>query len=322
VDKLSKVLVTGGCGFIGSAMVKLLLKKNFEVRAFDISFQIDDNPPPEDAEIYKGSILDINDLTNAMDGCDYVVHLAAALGVNRTEKERLSTLAINIQGTVNVLEACVKDNIKKIVFSSSSEVYGQQSKLPIKENNPLNPKSIYAITKLAGEEYLKAFHQRYGLNYSIVRFFNVYGPLQVAEFVMPRFINAVMHNKPPIIYGKGDQTRAFCYVDDAVKGTFLTLQNSNANSEIFNIGNDTELISMNDLALKIIEISQKRLMPEYIPINESDRTEEREINSRFPDISKAKKVMDYKPSISLSKGISKVIKFGRIEKSWTVPTVR
>jgi UDP-glucose 4-epimerase len=319
---MSKVLVTGGCGFIGSAMVKLLLKKNFDVRAFDISFQIDDNPPPKEVEIYKGSILDINDLTNAMDGCEYVIHLAAALGVNRTEKERLSTLNINIEGTVNVLEACVKDNIKKIVFSSSSEVYGQQNILPITEKNPLNPKSIYAITKLAGEEYLKAFHQRFGINYSVVRFFNVYGPLQVAEFVMPRFINAVMHNKPPIIYGEGNQTRAFCYVDDAVEGAYLALQDNKANSEIFNIGNDRELISMNDLALKVIETSQKDIMPEYIPINKSDRSEEREINSRFPDISKAREVLNYEPKISLIEGISKVIKFGRIEKSWAIPTVR
>jgi len=314
-----KVMVTGGGGFIGSAMVKLLLKKKFQVKAFDLPDQFNLNPAPKDAEIYKGSILDVNDLMKAMQGCDYVIHLAAALGVKRTESERLSCLTINIQGFVNVLEACIRDNIKKIVFSSSSEVYGDQKKLPITENNPVNPKSIYAITKLASEEYLRAYKQRYGLDYSIVRFFNVYGPKQVAEFVMPRFIDCVMNDTPPTIYGKGDQIRAFCYVDDAVEGVLLTLTNKKANSEIFNIGNNTEPITMKELALKIIEISKKNIKPTFIPLKNSDRKEEREIHARIPDTSKAEKILGYCSKISLTDGISDVIKFGEIPESWADP---
>lgn len=319
---MSKVLVTGGGGFIGHAMVKYLLQKEFEVRAFDLAFQLEKNPPPTGAEIYKGSIMDVNDLMIAIKDCDYVVHLAAALGVKRTEQERLSTLNINIQGTANVLEACVRDNVKKIIFSSSSEVYGDQKKLPISEKNPLQPKSIYAITKLAGEEYLKAYHQRYGIDYSIVRFFNIYGPRQVAEFVMPRFINSVLNNIPPTIYGEGKQSRAFCYVDNAIEGMFLALTNKKANSKIYNIGDDREPITMIDLAYKIIEITNRDLEPNFIPINASDRTEEREINSRIPNILKAKNELGYCPSISLTEGISEVIKYGQIEDSWAIPTVR
>jgi UDP-glucose 4-epimerase len=319
---MSKVLVTGGGGFIGHAMVKYLLQKEYEVRAFDLAFQLEKNPPPPGAEIYKGSIMDVNDLMIAIKECDYVVHLAAALGVKRTEQERLSTLNINIQGTSNVLEACVRDNVKKIIFSSSSEVYGDQKKLPISEKNPLQPKSIYAITKLAGEEYLKAYHQRYGIDYSIVRFFNIYGPRQVAEFVMPKFINSVLNDTPPTIYGEGKQSRAFCYVDNAVEGMYLALTNKKANSKIYNIGDDREPITMVDLAYKIIEISEKDLEPNFISINDSDRSEEREINNRIPSILKAKNELGYLPKISLTDGISELIKYGQIEDSWAIPTVR
>ncbi|MDP2973425.1 MAG: NAD(P)-dependent oxidoreductase, partial [Candidatus Diapherotrites archaeon] len=130
---MGKVLVTGGAGFIGSAMVRQLLLSGYKVRAFDLADQFDVNKLPEEAEIYKGSILDTNDLTNAVNGCDYVIHLAAMLGVRKTDTKRLEALAINIQGTVNVLECCARDNVKKIVFSSSSEVYGEQPKNPISE---------------------------------------------------------------------------------------------------------------------------------------------------------------------------------------------
>ena len=321
-DKL--ILVTGGGGFIGSSMVSFLVKQGLKVRVFDLSEQILKNPPPEEAEIYKGSVLDTNDVTNAMHGCDYVIHLAAMLGVKRTEMKRLDTLNVNILGTINVLEGCIKEKIKKIVFASSSEVYGDQMKIPISEENPLHPKSVYAVTKLAGEEYVKAYKNRYGLEYTIVRFFNVYGQGQVAEFVMPRFIKCVLDNKPqpPKIYDKGDQIRSFCYVDDIVKGTFLALINKKANSEIINIGNDKEPISIRDLAYKVISLAQKDLEPEYVAIDDSDRSAEREILRRIPDISKAKTVLGYEPEIPLSVGILKVMEHRNIEESWCDPMER
>lgn len=322
VFKDKRVLVTGGAGFIGSAMVRYLLKQGLKVRAFDMSDQIAANPPPKEAEIYKGSVLDINNVTNAMQECDYVIHMAAMLGVKRTEMQRLDCLNVNILGTINILEGCIKERVKKIVFTSSSEVYGEQKKIPISEENPLHPKSIYAVTKIAGEEYVKAYNKRYGLDYSIIRFFNVYGPGQVAEFVMPRFIKWVMNNKPPKIYGKGDQIRSFCDIDDIVKGAFLALKNKKANSEIFNIGNDKEPISIADLAHKVISVAHKHIEPEYVPMNNSDRTSEREIQRRIPDISKARKVLSYQPEVSLSEGISKVMNAGNIPPSWFDPMER
>jgi UDP-glucose 4-epimerase len=316
---MPKVLVTGGGGFIGSAMVLHLLNKGFRVKAFDLAFQVKSTLPDE-VEIYKGSILDVNALINAIKGCDYVVHLAAMLGVQRTDAKRLECLNINIQGTINVLEACVKDNIKKLLFTSSSEVYGDQLKIPISEDNPTNPKSIYALSKLTGEEYIKAYHQRYGLDYTIVRFFNVYGPGQVGEFVIPRFVKKVMDNESPQVYGSGKQVRAFCYVDDAVRGAVLALLNEQSNSQIFNIGNETEPISMKELAKKVINLEKREIKLNFIPMKHSDRDEKRDIRRRIPDISKARQTLGYKPKVSLNDGLLRIIKYGSIPNSWADPT--
>lgn len=301
------ILVTGGAGFIGSAMVKHLLNEGFEVKAFDLPMQFIRNPLPDKAIVCEGSIMDINDLSCAIKDCDYIIHFAARLGVKKTEEHQLTTLYTNIQGTINVLEACIKDQVDKVLFASSSEVYGDQTKISISENNPLNPKSVYALSKLAGEYFIKAYYQRYEVDYTIIRFFNIYGNGQRNDFVIPRFVENIKQNKPPQIYGTGEQVRAFCHVDDAIKGSYLALLNKNANSEIFNIGNDTEPVSMEELAFRVINLAKKDFDPLYIPIEVSDRTSSREIYTRVPNISKAKKILGYKPSISLNEGILKML---------------
>lgn len=316
-----KVLITGGAGFIGTFLAKNLAAKGLEVRLFDLDFtnhnllcqKLKDFPK---VERIKGSILDSNAICNALKGCDYVVHLAAMLGVRRTEMMRIECLNINILGTINVLEACLKEKIEKIVFSSSSEVYGEIEGLPVREDSPKNPVSIYAVTKLAGEEYLKAYSERYGLKYSIVRFFNVYGPGQVAEFVMPRFVKRVLENKSPVIYGDGSQIRSFCFVEDAVEGMARSLLDSKGDSQIFNIGNDNEPISMKDLADKIIKISGRKLKPEFISMSESDRQSSREIKRRIPCIDKARNFLNYSPKFSLEDGVKKIMDINCIIETW------
>ena len=303
------ILITGGAGFIGSSLSKFLSDKKANVRIFDIADKIKTDQIPADIDFCKGSVLDTNDVMHAMKGCDYVIHLAAMLGVRNTETARMETLNVNILGTINVLNECIKQNVKKIVFSSSSEVYGEQIKLPIAETNPWNPKSIYAITKLANEEYIRAYHQQYGINYTIVRFHNAYGPGQDTRFVLPRFVYMTLNNELPTIYGKGNQTRAFCFIDDIVNGTYLALIHENANSEIINIGNDREPISIKDLAYKVIFISGKDIKPVYIKMEESDRTSEREILNRVPNISKAKKILGYEPKYNLEQGLKKTIEW-------------
>lgn len=309
-----KVLVTGGNGLIGKAVVKALLKEGLSVRSMDLA-----KSNIKGVEHFVGSILDVNNVNQAVRGRDTVIHLAAKLGVKRTETHRLETLNLNIQGTVNILEACIKNDTEKVIFTSSSEVYGDQNVELISETCHRNPKSIYGVTKLAAEEYMQAYKSYYGLDYTILRYFNVYGPGQVAEFVIPRFIKAVMNNKPPIVYGDGSQIRSFCYVDDIARGTVLALLSKKANSEVFNLGNDKDKITLLQAAMKVIEISGKNLTPRLVPFNEADRTAERDINKRIPDISKARKLLGYEPEVFIEEGIKKVMKEGRIIESWTEP---
>ena len=298
------ILVTGGSGFIGTAVADELISQGHEVKLLDL---VANKNNMDRSSV--GSVLDPYLVSTEVRGCDYVVHLAAALGVKWTEARRLECLYINIQGTVNILEACVKENVKKIVFTSSSEVYGNQKTIPIKETSPVNPISNYAITKLVGEEYLRAYSETYPLKYSAVRLFNVYGENQKDRFVMTKFIHAVSNGKPPQIYGDGRQIRSFCYVSDAAKGIITALLNENSDDEIYNIGNDSEPINVNDLAEKVILLSGKKdISPQFVPMEDSDRTKEREVYHRVPSIEKARKVLQYHPKVNLDEGITKIIK--------------
>jgi UDP-glucose 4-epimerase len=312
MTKKPKVLITGGSGFIGYSVAKFLNSKGFQVKIFDIT-----QPAQPLGEYYLGSMMYADELYWAMKDCDYVVHLAALLGVKRTEQNRLRCLDLNINGTRNILDAAVRAGIKKVVFSSSSEVYGEPLKTPISESDRLHPKSVYAVTKLAGEEYLKAYHDEHGLDYTIVRFFNIYGPGQVAEFVLPKFIRSAMAGKPITVNGDGKQTRSFCYVDDAARGVYLALVSKKANGHVFNIGNDRAGTSMTDLASKVINIvGSKKSKIVFIKEGNADRTGSRDILNRLPDISKARKILKYNPKIGLDKGIKLTIKSGNIPEAW------
>ena len=306
-----RVLITGGCGFIGTAVARCLHDYGFRVRTFDIVEPI----KPID-EHFTGTVMYEDELYKAMKGCDYVVHLAAMLGVKRTEYARMQCLNVNINGIKNVLNAAVRAGIKKIVFSSSSEVYGEPLKTPISEDDRVHPKSVYAVTKLTGEEYLRAYKKEHDLDYTIVRFFNVYGPGQVAEFVMPKFIKLVLNNQPPTINGDGKQIRSFCYVDDAAEGVRLALTSNKANSDVFNIGNDKAAVSMRGLADKIISIAGKKLNVCFVKEKMADRLNAIEIINRIPSINKAKKVLGYNPKITIDEGIKRTIESGNIPDAW------
>jgi UDP-glucose 4-epimerase len=299
-----RVMVTGAGGFIGTKVVEELRTRGCEVVYFDVI-----EPKIEGIKrVNRGTILDQYDLAMALRGCDYAIHLAAVLGVQRTDNNRLETLHINIQGTLNVFEACVKEGVKKVMFSSSSEVYGDQDKLPITEENPLNPKSVYAVTKIAGEQYLQAYAEMYGIKYNIIRFFNVYGEYQREEFVLPKFVQRVVNNEPPEIYGDGEQIRSFCYVADAARG-IVDAMLSEQHGQVYNIGNDREPISMKDLALKVIQVSGKSITPEFVSYENSDRKSSREISKRIPSIAKAGKLLNYQPRYSLEYGLKRMFEF-------------
>ncbi|OGY92008.1 MAG: hypothetical protein A3H70_01905 [Candidatus Komeilibacteria bacterium RIFCSPLOWO2_02_FULL_48_11] len=309
---MPKVLITGGAGCIGQAIAQYFKRKNFAVVTYDII-----EPKEVFGQHVMGTIMYTDELYQAMLGCDYVIHLAAMLGVARTEANRMECLNININGTKNVFDASVYAGIKKIIFASSSEVYGEPEKNPIVETDPVRPKSVYAVSKLAGEEYARAYKQQFNLDYSIIRFFNVYGPDQVGEFVIPRFVRSVLRGQSPTVYGNGEQTRCYCHVDDGAQGVYLALMNEAANGEVFNIGNDKTAISVKALAEKIIALSGKKLELKFVALEDSDRSKEREIYQRTASIAKASQVLGYQPVIGLEEGIKDVINKDSIKDGWS-----
>lgn len=302
---MEKVLITGGFGFIGKEIIKILLDKGFEVRVLDLN----------DAKIpgvrnFKGSVLDSEAISKAMMGCSYVIHLAAVLGVSKSTYAPVESLDVNLLGTRNVLRCCAIHKIKKIVYSSSSEVYGEPDKIPITEDTPLHPKSEYGVAKFTSEEYLKAYKKQYGLDYSIVRFFNVYGEEQRHSWVMSKFVNNAVLGKPLKVFGDGSQVRSFCHVKDCARGTVEVLLSYQTNNDVFNIGNGNEPISMKELAEKVVEIAQNGSI-EIVPLEQSDRTKEREIYKRMPSTKKAKNIFGYEPQISLIQGIKMLVNYKR-----------
>jgi len=297
-----KILVTGGSGFIGTHVTKRLMEDGHQVRVFDIS-------PPRNmcVEFVKGNINVLEHISNAVKNVDIVIHLAGVVGVGKTEKYPLTTLITNVQGTLNVLKSCIDQKVEKIIFSSTSEVYGEPQVIPVPETHPLVPQSPYAVSKVACEEFIKACGKEHGLDFLILRFFNVYGPGQSTDFVVPRFVSSALKNQTLFIHGDGNQIRAFCHVEDVAKAVSLAV--SYEKNDIFNIGNDTEPITIRGLAEKIISLLGSKSDIQYLPFEAADRGREKEILRRIPDISKAKKLLGYSPTISLEKGIKSVAEY-------------
>ena len=305
-----KVLITGGSGLIGSALANYLVNKGVEVNILDKrkELQIDR------INMLQGSILNKEDVKRAMKGCDYVYHLAAIVGVDLADSRSLECLDVNLIGTRNVLECAVEEKVKKVLFSSSSEVYGEPDQVPINEESILKPKSAYGWSKAVSEEYCKAFKKNSGLSYTIIRYCNIYGLNQALKFVLPLFIDNALSNKPLEIYGSGRQIRSFCYVDDAVIGTELAMMNPNTDGEILNIGNPDEPITMIDLSKKVIQmVANNNGKTVFVPI-EQRRLPEREIYNRIPDITKAKKILGFYPKVNLVEGLRKIIEYKKKEK--------
>ena len=322
IYKFKKVLVTGGAGCIGMSVCDELIKRGVQVVLFDLYEQINTvkDQINDNIEIYYGSILDESSLREAIRGCDGIIHLAAYLGVRRTEINSLRCLDININGTKKVLNAAIHSGIQKIVFASSSEVYGEPLKNPITENDITQGKTVYAISKLSGEELVKAYNAEYKIfNYTILRYCNTYGPYQIAQFVVPKFIRNVLHGKPPVIYGNGKQERSYNYSEDTARGTVDSLFSDKADNMTMNIGNSKALISLKDLGKLVIKLCGKQ---DELKINikntfeDTDREESREIYQRYCSTESAKKIIGYEPRISLDEGIKRIIKVGVSQPKW------
>jgi len=293
-----KILITGGTGFIGSHLTQFLKKDN-DITIYDVK-----KPIEKDVKFILGDILDEQKILQSFQDFDAIIHLAATVGVKNTETNPVLTLNTNILGTKNILEACKKHNIKKMIFASSSEIYGEPRKVPIDEIQTPIPITTYGISKLASEEYLKSYAKTCGFNYSILRFFNVVGPKQSSRFVLPEFIKNALNNKPLVIHGNGLQIRAFCHIADICQGIEKSI--CKGDGEIFNIGNDLEPITIENLAKKVISVLNSQSTIKYISFEKSGRNREQEIMTRIPSIQKAKKILSYRPEHNLKEIINSI----------------
>lgn len=275
----SKILVIGGAGFIGSFVVSELLKTNVGkvilydnfARGKDTNVSESLNDPR--CEIYPngGDIRDVDILNDAMQGCDAVIHLAAMWLLHCKDFPR-TAFHVNIEGTFNVLEACVKNNIKRLVYSSSASVYGDASEVPMTESHPFNNQNFYGATKIAGEAMCRAYHDRYGLSYVGLRYMNVYGPHQdqTAAYtgVIPIMLNKIDANEAPVINGDGTQAYDFIDVEDVARSNICSIE-SDAVDEFYNVGTGIQT-SIKELCDTILDLKQSELKVTYNPYSEDD----------------------------------------------------
>ncbi|MEM2129452.1 MAG: NAD-dependent epimerase/dehydratase family protein [Candidatus Bathyarchaeia archaeon] len=306
--KLEKVLVTGGAGFIGSCLVKELINSGYFVVVLDnfCSGSIENLrrfPNKGLLEVVKGDIRDKNIVERVLKGVDAVVHLAALIDVKESVRNPLETHDVNVNGTLNVLESSVRADVKKFVFASSTAVYGDTNKLPLKEYYPIRPISPYAASKAAAESYCLVFNRCYGIKTVILRFFNVYGPGQknsVYSGVITKFLENALNDKPLIIYGDGKQTRDFIYVDDVIKATILALEKNGLEGGIFNVcsGKPT---SVNELVEIIKIVMRKNLKVIH------DKPREGDIKSNYGNPLKSEKMLGFKNRTNLVVGLKKIL---------------
>ena len=267
------VCVTGGSGFIGSHLAEVLSKHN-EVRVIDdFSTGKRENLKGLEVQLTRGSILDPELLQEIFEGVDYVFHEAALPSVQGSLKDPVSSNVVNVDGTLNVLVAARDARVKKLVFASSSSVYGDSPTLPKVETLPPMPLSPYAVSKLTGEHYCRVFWAEYGLPTVALRYFNVYGPRQNLELqyaaVIPNFISSVKAGKPLVIFGDGNQTRDFVYVLDAVQATLLSAAKPESNGEVFNVASG-EKITINQLAQVVLRKTGVENSIRYCPRRKGD----------------------------------------------------
>lgn len=307
---MRKILITGGAGSVASCLADRLVQDpdNFVVIVDNlITGHVEKLPSPtyKNWRFIKCDVNDYNDISPVFFAhhFDYVFHYAALVGVKRTLANPIMVLR-DIQGIENILSLSKNTHVKRVFYSSSSEVYGEPVEFPQRElTTPLNSRLPYAVVKNIGESFLRSYKQEYNLDYTIFRFFNTYGPKQSRDFVMSKFISAAMNNQDITIYGDGSQTRTFCYVDDNIEATVNAFYNNLCVNDVANIGSDIET-SILQLAELIIDItgSSSRIV-HLPPLEEGDMTR------RKPDNSIMKQLLN-RDLTPLREGIKRVIEMG------------
>ena len=313
-----RYLVTGGAGFIGSHLTQALINLGNQVTVVDnLSTGNLQNlsEVKEEIRYIRGNVLEKDSIEKLVSECDYVVHLAAALGVLNIVNNPLSSLKTNLQGTEIILELADKYQ-KPVLIASTSEIYGKNDKVPLNEEDdriighPLKSRWSYSEAKAVDESLAYFYYLENKLPIRIVRFFNTVGPRQVGHYgmVVPRFVSAALKNEPLSVYGSGDQIRCFCHVTDAVKALLLVMDSDKAVGQVFNVGNNSQ-ISIMELAKKVIEITGSKSSIEKIAYEKAYPEGFEDMQRRVPDISKIKQVLGWEPKINLDQIIKDIAAF-------------
>lgn len=304
-------LVTGGAGFIGSNLAHTLIEEGHKVRVLD-NFETgrfeNIEPLMKKIDLVVGDVCKEKDVCRAVEGVDVIFHQAALPSVPRSVADPLTTNRVNVEGALNVFLAARNSGVKRVVYASSSSVYGSNKELPKHESMFTNPMSPYATTKLAQEVYGRIFYELYGLETVGLRYFNVFGPRQdpLSQYaaVVPRFVIALLTGNSPTIHGDGEQSRDFTFIADAVKANILAARAPGAAGEVFNIacGNRT---SLNELFRLLMNITGQKIEAEYTDSRPGD------VKHSLAEIKKAQSILGYQPKFNLESGLRRTVDWFR-----------
>jgi UDP-glucose 4-epimerase len=308
-----RVLVTGGAGFIGSHLAASLAEAGHEVRVLDnfaTGRRSNLDAIGDAVEVVEGDIQSYERVHNAVRGCDVVLHQAALPSVPRSIQDPLTSNAVNVIGTLNVLLAARDEGVRRVVCASSSSVYGANRELPKREDMTPLPISPYAVGKLAVEGYCRSFGEVYGLETVALRYFNIFGPRQDPRSqyaaVVPKFIESLLAGRRPLIYGDGEQSRDFTSVENVVDANVLALEAKEACGQAYNIACG-ERVTLNALVTELRELTGADVEPEYAPARTGD------VLHSLADISRARDELGYEPAVRLSEGLARAVEHFRAE---------
>jgi nucleoside-diphosphate-sugar epimerase len=300
-------LVTGGAGFIGSHLVDALVAAGWRTRVLDdFSSGREENLVASGAavELVRGSLCDSEILAHALRGIEVVFHQGAVPSVPRSIAEPLLTHEVNASGTLRVLEAARHAGVRRVVYAASSSAYGDAAVLPKVETLPADPRSPYALQKWAGETYCRLYTELYGLETVALRYFNVFGPRQNPESeyaaVVPRFVVACLRGEPPVVYGDGEQTRDFTFVEDAVRANLLAAEAAGAAGQVVNVAGGRR-VSLNQLLGEIGDVCGVSLRARYEPPRAGD------VRDSLADLGRAGSLLGYEPRTTLREGLIRTI---------------